>query len=314
VFAYIGELCRYLVNQPPHPKERAHQLRGIFGNGLRPEVWERFQPRFGIPKILEFYGSTEGNVSLFNFEGRMGAVGRIPRYLEKSFNVKIVKFDIENEVPVRGPDGLCIEAAPGETGEAVGAIGDDPRFRFEGYTGDKAQTDKKILRDVFQKGDVYFRTGDLLKKDVEGYFYFVDRIGDTYRWKSENVSTNEVAEAFATFEGVKEANVYGVEVPNADGRAGMVGLVADPGLDFEALNRHVCANLPSYARPIFLRLMPESDITGTFKYRKVDLVRAGFDPSVVSEPILFAHPGEGGRYVPYTPDLHARLMSGEIRL
>jgi fatty-acyl-CoA synthase len=312
IFVYIGELCRYLINQPEHPKERAHNLRGAFGNGLRPEVWERFQPRFAIPKILEFYGSTEGNVSLLNFEGRVGAIGRIPKYLEKSFNIKIVKFDVENETPVRGPDGLCIEAGPDEAGEAVGKISEDPRFRFEGYTGDTKQTEKKILRDVFEKGDVYFRTGDLLKKDAEGYYYFIDRIGDTFRWKGENVSTNEVAEAFATFEGVKEANVFGVEVPGSEGRAGMVALVADPGIDFAALHRHVATNLPTYARPLFLRLMPESDITGTFKFRKVDLMKEGFDPSKISVPMKFADPVAGG-YVDLTPEVYARICGGAFK-
>ena len=164
VFVYIGELCRYLVNHDPHPKERAHHLRLAFGNGLRPEVWEEFQDRFGVPGILEFYGSTEGNVSMFNFDGKPGAIGRVPRYLQKNFAVRLVKFDVEAEQPVRGEDGLCVLVEPGEPGEAVGLIGADARHNYTGYA-DKAASDRKILRDVVQHGDAWFRTGDLMRQD-----------------------------------------------------------------------------------------------------------------------------------------------------
>lgn len=314
IFFYIGELCRYLVNQPPHPMERAHKLRCGVGNGLRPEVWERFVPRFGIKKILEFYGSTEGNVSLLNFDGKIGAIGRVPKYLEEKINIRLVKFDVEAEQVVRGVDGLCQRAGTDEIGEAVGVIrNDDLRARFEGYSGDPAQTEKKILRDVFEKGDMYFRTGDLMRQDAEGYFYFVDRIGDTFRWKGENVSTNEVGEVLASFPGVVEANVYGVQVGGLDGRAGMAAITLKPSTDLSALRTFVHQQLPSYARPLFLRLTPEIETTGTFKYRKVDLVRDGFDPAKVHDPIVFDDP-DTRAYVPVDAALFAKLQAGQVKI
>jgi fatty-acyl-CoA synthase len=313
VFFYIGELCRYLLNQPPNPKETQHQLRLGVGNGLRPEVWERFQPRFKIKQILEFYGSTEGNVSFLNFDGKVGAVGRIPSYLKKRLNVRVVKFDVESEQPVRSADGLCIEADPDEVGEAIGEIRtDEARFRFEGYSGDAKQTEKKILRDVFAKGDAWFRTGDLMRQDKEGYFYFIDRIGDTFRWKGENVSTNEVGDVLSGFPGLTEANVYGVKVPGMDGRAGMAAVTLAQGVDMAALHAHVTRELPAYARPIFLRIQPEIEVTGTFKYRKVDLVEQGFDPARVSEPVYFDKPGAGG-YVRMTPELFAEISDSKFK-
>ena len=178
-------------------------------------------------------------------------------------------------------------ASPGEAGEALGLIGADVRSNFTGYA-DKAATEKKVLHDVFTKGDAWFRTGDLMRQDSEGYFYFVDRIGDTFRWKGENVSTNEVSERLGEVEGVKDANVYGVEIPGADGRAGMAALTTGKGFSIEALATHVTAALPPYAQPVFIRIQQEIETTGTFKYRKVDLVEQGFDPSKVGRrPALF---------------------------
>jgi fatty-acyl-CoA synthase len=289
LFVYVGELCRYLLAAPPSPADTKHKLRACFGNGLRPDIFDAFRERFQLPKVLEFYGATEGNISLFNFDSTSGAVGRIPKWLERKFSVKIVRFDIEREEPVRGPDGLCIECAPNETGEILGEILDDPKKpanRFDGYA-DKAATDKKILRDVFRKGDAWFRSGDLMKKDERGYFYFVDRIGDTFRWKGENVSTTEVSECITSFPGVREATVYGVSVPGSDGRAGMAAVVPEniASFDVAALREHLKAHLPDYARPIFLRLQDHLDITGTFKPRKLDLVADGFDPARTNDPI-----------------------------
>jgi fatty-acyl-CoA synthase len=313
VFFYIGELCRYLINQPKSPYETQHSIRLAVGNGLRPDVWQEFQPRFKIRKILEFYGSTEGNVSFLNFDGKPGAVGRIPSYLKKKLNVRVVKFDVETETPVRGADGLCIEADPDEVGEAIGEIRtDEARFRFEGYSGDPKQTEKKIMRDVFEKGDAWFRTGDLMRQDKDGYFYFIDRIGDTFRWKGENVSTNEVGDVIAQFEGVIEANVYGVKVGNLDGRAGMAALTLADGTAVDALRDLIHASLPAYARPLFVRLQRQIETTGTFKYRKVDLVEVGFDPGKTDDPLFFDHP-ESGRYVPVTAQLHKEIVAGAFR-
>ena len=219
MFVYIGELCRYLVNQPPSENETRHKIRMAFGNGLRPDIWPVMKQRFAIPEILEFYGSTEGNVSMFNFDGREGAIGRVPKSLRKRFNIRLVQFDVESEAAVRGANGLCREAGPGQIGECIGEIGGEARNEYSGYV-DKAASEKKVLHDVFEKGDAWFATGDLMKTDADGYFYFVDRIGDTFRWKGENVSTGEVAERLTACPGVKEANiVYGVVVPGAEGRA-----------------------------------------------------------------------------------------------
>jgi fatty-acyl-CoA synthase len=311
MFVYIGELCRYLINQPEHPGERGHKLRLAFGNGLRPEVWEVAQKRFALPDILEFYGSTEGNVSLFNFDGKPGAIGRVPGYLKSRFNVRLVGFDVESESPIRGADGFCKETAPEEVGECIGLIGGDAREDFGGYA-DKAASDKKVLRDVFKSGDAWFRTGDLMRQDDEGYFFFVDRIGDTFRWKGENVSTSEVSEALSVIPGVKEATVYGVKIGDQDGRAGMASLVVGPDFDIIALAAAVDAGLPAYARPVFVRLQPEIEITGTFKYRKMDLVAEGFDPTVVKQPVYFRDAARG--YVRLTKPGFAKILSGGVRL
>ncbi len=311
VFQYIGELCRYLLNGAPHPKEQAHRLRVAVGNGLRPDIWEEFQTRFAIPRIVEFYGSTEGNVTLFNYDGKPGAVGRIPSYARASFNVELVKFDVAAEAPVRGADGFCVACAPGETGEALGRIGESARESFGGYSS-KGATEKKILLDVFEKGDAYFRTGDLMSKDKRGYFYFVDRIGDTFRWKGENVATSEVAEALSRFEGILEVNVYGVKVPHTDGRAGMANLIADGPLDLDAFYRHAAAALPAYARPVFLRVAGEGamQITGTFKHRKVDLVKEGFDLSQISDPV-YLRDDKNRTYIPLTDAMAREIEAGD---
>jgi fatty-acyl-CoA synthase len=311
-FQYIGELCRYLLNAPPDPNERKHVLRAITGNGLRPEIWPHFQERFAIPKIIEFYGATEGNVSMLNYDGKVGSVGRIPWYMRSIMKTRIVRIDIERETAIRGPDGLCFECKAGEVGEAIGRIADKPGQNFEGYT-QGADTEKKILRNVFAKGDAWFRTGDLMRRDEHDYFYFVDRIGDTFRWKGENVATSEVAEALGVVDGIKEANVYGVQVPGQDGRAGMAALVVAPGFDPATLAGKLAANLPAYARPVFLRLEPEMEITGTFKLRKVDLVTEGFNPQTIPNPLYILDPATQ-QYRPLDKTLYDAVVSGELRV
>jgi fatty-acyl-CoA synthase len=309
---YIGELCRYLVNQPPRPEETEHRLRLAFGNGLRPEVWEEFQGRFRIGDILEFYGSTEGNVSLFNFDSKPGAIGRIPSYLQNRFNIRLVRFDVETESPVRGPDGRCQAAAPGEVGECIGQIkAGDARAEYTGYA-DRAASEKKVLHDVFTPGDAWFATGDLMRQDEEGYFYFVDRVGDTFRWKGENVSTSEVAEQLAVLPGVKEATIYGVDVAGQEGRAGMASLVVDKDFKIAGLAAAVDAAMPAYQRPLFVRLQPEIEITGTFKYRKLDLVEQGFDPGKINQPLFFKDPDKG--YVKLTKAVFDKIMNGTARM
>lgn len=310
-FQYIGELCRYLLNTPVSPDERAHNLRAITGNGLRPEIWPAFQERFAIPKIVEFYGATEGNVAMLNYDGKVGAVGRLPGYMRRILGTRIVQFDFEREMPLRTADGYCVECGDDEVGEAIGRIEEMPGRGFEGYTGAE-DTNKKILRNVFEAGDAWFRTGDLMRRDRLGYFYFVDRIGDTFRWKGENVATSEVAEALSVVPGILEANVYGVTVPGQDGRAGMAALVVGDGFDPSSLAGLLSGRLPGYARPLFLRLRPAMEITGTFKHRKVELAREGFDPGKVNDP-LFWLDMRAQSYVPLEPAAHADILSGRVR-
>jgi fatty-acyl-CoA synthase len=311
MFVYIGELCRYLINHPEVEDEHRHKIRLAFGNGLRGDVWTEMQARFRIPQILEFYGSTEGNVSVFNFDGMPGAIGRVPKWLRERFNIRLVQFDTETEEPVRGPNGLCIECGPGQIGECIGKIGGDARNEYSGYV-DKAASERKVLRNVFEKGDAWFRTGDLMRADIDGYLYFVDRIGDTFRWKGENVSTGEVAERLQAAPGVVEANVYGVTVDGADGRAGMAGLVVDPTFDIKVFSEQVARDLPSYAQPVFVRLLPAIETTGTFKQRKIDLVADGFDPAKIRGPLFYKDGNKG--YVKLTKAGFAKIMAGGAKL
>jgi fatty-acyl-CoA synthase len=313
LFQYIGELCRYLVNTPPQPNERAHRLRLCCGNGLRPDIWNEFKSRFAIPLILEFYGATEGNVMLFNFEGRPGAVGRIPWFLARRFPIRIVKFDLGKQAPVRDPRGFCTPCAPNEVGEAIGRIVNDPAApssRFEGYA-DAQDNEAKILRDAFAPGDAWFRTGDLMRQDADGFFYFLDRIGDTFRWKGENVSTTEVCETLTAFPSITDASVYGVPVPGYEGRASMAAIVCGDDLDLAALQAHLAARLPDYARPLFLRIRSEIELTATFKQKKIDLIAQGFDPIATRDHIYF---NDAGVFIPLDIALYERIMAGEVRL
>ncbi len=312
LFQYIGELCRYLVAAPPHPLEREHALRICCGNGLPADVWEDFQSRFAIPRILEFYAATEGNFSLYNVEGKPGAIGRLPQFLKHRFPAAIVKFDAEAGAPARGDDGFCVPCARGEAGEAIGRVGEAGAARFEGYT-DGAASEKKLLRDVFEPGDAWVRTGDLMSMDDQGFYYFVDRIGDTFRWKGENVATAEVAAAVRAFPGVGDACVYGVEVPGASGRAGMAALVAGPDLDLAALRDHLAQRLPDYARPVFLRLVGALEVTETFKLKKQQLAVEGWDVSRVTDPIFVEDRAAGG-YAPLDAATAQRVRSGALRL
>jgi fatty-acyl-CoA synthase len=314
LFQYIGELCRYLLKAPPSDFQNRHRLRLACGNGLRGDVWEAFQARFAIPQILEFYAATEGNFSLYNVEGRPGAIGRIPPLLAHRFPAAIVRVDMDSGAPLRGEDGLCIACARGEAGEAVGRIGtaDEGGGRFEGYT-DPGETEKKILRDVFASGDAWFRTGDLMKLDDAGFFHFVDRIGDTFRWKGENVATSEVNEAVAECPDVVDATTYGVTIPGCDGRAGMVAIVAGGGFDLADFKERLSRRLPAYACPVMVRFCNELDTTETFKRKKQQLAREGFDPRLVTDPLFFKDP-KSGAYRPVDAEAYARILDGSIRL
>lgn len=315
LFQYIGELCRYLVISPPHPQETDHRLRLCCGNGLRLDVWEEFKSRFRIPQILEFYAATEGNFSLYNCEGRPGAIGRIPGFLAHRLPVAIVKFDVEAAAPLRDGEGFCERAAVNEVGEAIGQILDTREFaasRFEGYTDPEASANK-VIRNVFASGDAWYRTGDLMRRDERGFFYFVDRVGDTYRWKGENVSSGEVGAMLVGCSGVSEAVVYGVRVPGSDGRAGMAGLVVSAAFDLAALWDEVAARLPHYARPFFLRILPALEVTGTLKPRTRGLAIEGFDPTAITDPLYFDDRARGA-YIRLDAALFERLQNGGLRV
>ncbi len=307
VFQYIGELCRYLVNAPPHPRERQHTLRLACGNGLQAEVWTRFAQRFAIPQILEYYAATEGSVSLYNTEQRPGAIGRIPPYLAHRFPLALIRSDPETGVPLRDDAGRCQRCLPDEVGEAIGPVPDG------GLYTDAEASSAKVLRDVFAPGDAWFRTGDLMRRDRAGFFSFVDRIGDTFRWKGENVSTTEVADALGSYPGITEAVVYGVAVPGTEGRAGMATVVVDPSFRPENLHPYLTARLPDHAIPLFLRLRAALAATGTFKPVKAALQRDGFDPDAISDPLLVLDRAGGG-YAPLDAARFERIAAGEARL
>lgn len=312
---YIGELCRYLLAVPPDKKDAKNSVRIAMGNGLRPEIWPDFQKRFGIPEIGEFYGSTEGNISLFNHcttPEAQGAVGRTGKLLMKIMKMRLVKFDVENETIIRGSDGWAIDCQAGEPGELLGLVDNtNPLSKFDGYHGNKKATQKKIATDVFTKGDMYFRTGDLLMRDAKGYWHFVDRIGDTFRWKGENVSTNEVSQVVSVYPGVDEVNIYGVAIPGRDGRACMGAMVVKDDLSWEGLAKHCQDNLPGYSVPLFIRILPKIVVTGTFKHQKVKLRNEGADPSKVKDTIMFL---DGKTYSKLDQDAWQKIVVGKAKL
>lgn len=308
-FQYIGELCRYLVGAPTHIRERRSKLRLALGNGLAAPVWTAFAERFPQVRVMEFYASTEGNVWLYNVEGRIGALGRLPPYLAAKGALALAAFDEETQQPARGTDGFCRLAGdgePGEAGEALGRIAGDAASRFEGYA-DAEATEKKIWRDVFAPGDAWMRTGDLMRRDAQGFYHFVDRVGDTFRWKGENVSCAEVAQAILSCPGVTDALVYGVQVPGAEGRAGMAAISGR--FDMATLARALGA-LPRWARPVFLRVTPEIARTETFKPMRALYVAQGYDPAA-SEDRLFLADGEG--FHPLDAAEFAAIASGALR-
>ncbi len=311
IFQYIGELCRYLVAAPANHAERGHRLRLCCGNGLREDVWTAFAARFAVPRILEFYAATEGSFSLFNLEGKPGAIGRLPPLMAHRSPVALVRHDPDAASPARGPDGFCLRCADDEPGEAIGRLGvgvgsNGLSGRFEGYT-DAAASNAKVMRDVFEPGDAWFRTGDMMARDKQAFYRFVDRLGDTFRWKGENVAATEVEMALRRCPGVTEASVYGVAVPGADGRAGMAAIVAAPDVTPSKI-QDALASLPRYARPVFLRFCQGHTTTGTFRPKKAELMQAGYDHTRIADPLFVLH---GNDYVPLDADLNARIAKAE---
>ncbi|KIG17828.1 Acetoacetyl-CoA synthetase [Enhygromyxa salina] len=301
VCIYIGELCRYLCNTPPGPDDRAHAVRCFVGNGLRPDIWDGFCERFGIERVSEFYAATEGNAETANILNRSGTVGPM-----LPWKMALARWDGERGQIWRGADGFGVKVGAGEPGVLLGKI--DARNPYAGYT-DEAATQRKVLTDLFEPGDAWFDTGDLLSRDRMWHLHFVDRLGDTFRWKGENVSTQEVGQILDMCEGVLEANVYGVEVPHNEGRAGMAAIVVTPAFSPERLFAHVAAELPAYAAPRFLRVVERLSTTGTFKHTKVELRDEAWDLERVSDPLLLRD-SAAQTYVPLTPERAQALRDG----
>ncbi len=315
IFQYIGELCRYLLKSTPSKYEDAHQLHLFCGNGLGDDIWHIVKERFRIPHILEFYAATEANFSLYNVDEEPGSIGRIPAFLGHRFPIKLIKIDPETIAPLRTADGLCVVCGANETGEAVFPIATEAEAgaaSFEGYTNAE-DSGRKILRDVVTKGDAWFRSGDLMRKDDRGYFYFVDRAGETFRWKGENVAASEVMHVISAYPGVREAMVYGVAIPNADGRAGMAAISAEDGFDLLAFKAYLDLRLPRYSQPLFLRIVKGLELTTTYKPKKSDLVSEGYDPGSIADPLYF-NDHEKARFVELDPPLYEAIVTDQIKV
>uniref|UniRef100_A0A674AMQ4 long-chain-fatty-acid--CoA ligase n=1 Tax=Salmo trutta TaxID=8032 RepID=A0A674AMQ4_SALTR len=313
IFQYIGELCRYLCNQPKAEGEKKHKVHMGVGNGLRQDVWREFHRRFGEIRMCELYGSTEGNLCFMNHIGKIGAVGRSNFFYKLLFKYDLVRYDMVRDEPVKNRQGYCQHVNKGETGLLLSKIG--ASSPFFGYAGSKQLTEKKLMRNVFVKGDAYFNTGDLMAEDAEDFICFKDRVGDTFRWKGENVATTEVTEVLGMVDFIQEANVYGVEIPGNEGRAGMAAIIVRPECEFSGkkLFDHVLNDLPAYARPLFIRLQESMEMTGTFKQQKFNLVESGFNPSTSCNPLYFLDYSEKS-YVPLTNTLYGSIVAGERKL
>uniref|UniRef100_A0A8C5UV38 long-chain-fatty-acid--CoA ligase n=1 Tax=Microcebus murinus TaxID=30608 RepID=A0A8C5UV38_MICMU len=310
VVQYIGEICRYLLKQPAREAERRHGVRLAVGNGLRPAIWEEFARRFGVRQIGEFYGATECNCSIANMDGKVGSCGFNSRILPQVYPIRLVKVNEDTMELLRDAQGLCIPCQAGEPGLLVGQINQqDPLRRFDGYMSESA-TNEKIAHSVFRKGDSAYLSGDVLVMDELGYMYFRDRSGDTFRWRGENVSTTEVESVLSRLLGQTDVAVYGVAVPGVEGKAGMAA-IADPRgqLDPNAMYQELQKVLPPYARPIFLRLLPQVDTTGTFKIQKTRLQREAFDPRQTSDRLFFLDLKQG-LYLPLDEGVYTRICSG----
>uniref|UniRef100_A0A672N4Q9 Very long-chain fatty acid transport protein n=1 Tax=Sinocyclocheilus grahami TaxID=75366 RepID=A0A672N4Q9_SINGR len=314
VVQYIGEICRYLLSQPVRPSERQHRVRLAVGNGLRPSVWEAFMERFGVKQIGEFYGATECNCSIANMDGKVGACGFNSRILPNVYPIRLLKVNEETMELVRDKQGLCVTCRPGEPGLLVGRINqEDPLRRFDGYASQDA-TRKKIAYNVFKKNDSAYLSGDVLVMDELGYMYFRDRSGDTFRWKGENVSTTEVEGTLSSLLGQTDVAVFGVNVPGVEGKAGMAAIADSTGnFNCNSFLKEVQQALPPYARPVFLRISPCVDTTGTFKIQKTRLQREGYDPRLTTDQIYFLN-SRAGRYELVTEELYNAFEEGRISL
>ncbi|KAI1486489.1 fatty-acyl-CoA synthase [Biscogniauxia mediterranea] len=334
---YVGELCRYLVNAAPGPLDRGHSVRMAWGNGMRPDVWERFRERFGIECINELYAATDGMLFCANANRGPFTRGAIALrgplwHLLNGRGERRARIDPDTQELARGADGLCAPGEPGETLARMDAA--DPDRGTPTYFGNHEAAVRRRASGVFAPGDLWFRSGDVMRLDAEGRLYFVDRLGDTFRWRSENVSTSEVADAVGLFPRVAEANVYGVLVPNADGRAGCAAVVLRDGegdaggkvaFDWEEFTAHCRANLPRYALPLFVRVVRQLEYTGTMKMQKGRLRSEGIDLDAIeqaakdrgeeaADTMYWLPPGEKSTYVPFTKRDLQELRAGRVRL
>jgi len=310
LLVYIGELCRYLSNTEAQAGDHKNPLRSMMGNGMRPDVWLGFKKRFGISRVAEFYGASEGNVAFANLMNRDCTVGMT------SAEVALVEYDVDNDEIVRDAAGRCVLVKAGEPGLLLGKITEDTVF--EGYTDPEA-TEKKIVRSALENDDAWFNSGDLMRTVDVGFtlgyphYQFVDRVGDTFRWKSENVSTNEVGEIINGFDQIKFCNVYGVEIPGTDGRAGMAAVTLQDGvseLDVDAFSTFLRSELPAYAVPLFVRIQPDIDVTGTFKMVKGDLRKQAYDIRSFDDTVYALLPGSD-RYAPFDLGLLGKIEARE---
>ena len=304
-FCYIGELCRYLLNSPEQTNDQDHKIRAIIGNGLRPDIWMEFKQRFNIDHINEFYGASECNLvftNTFNLDCTAG-------FCPLPYNV--VAYDIEADQPIRNAEGFMLPVKKGETGLLITEI--NPKQPFEGYT-DKAASEKKILKDVFKSADRWFNTGDMVINQGFKHIAFADRLGDTFRWKGENVATTEVEAVANEFPGVEHSVAYGVEIPGTDGRAGMAALTLKNINQFDegAFSRHLHEKLPAYAVPVFIRIREQEEITGTFKYRKVELKKEHYDLNQVDEPLFVMLP-ENAQFMPLDSNTLNQIRQQALR-
>ena len=303
-FIYIGELCRYLLAAAESPRDREHNVRVIVGNGLRPEIWDRFQQRFGIPHICEFYGASECNVAFVNGFNLKRTAGFCP------LAYAVIEYDVDNDQPLRNVKGYMRRVKPGGVGLLISEVTE--RSPYDGYTDSQA-SEAKLLRNVFRKGDVWFNTGDLVRNQGMRHIAFVDRLGDTFRWKGENVATTEIEGILQCCPGIAEAVVYGVQIPNTDGRAGMASITLQAGSSFDpqAICRHLFSFLPGYAVPLFLRLSESQEVTTTFKLRKVELKQQAYDPARTDDPLYVLLDRQHG-YDPLTPEIYSMIQNGSL--
>jgi solute carrier family 27 fatty acid transporter 1/4 len=309
-----------LVNQPPSDLDRAHTIRKAIGNGLRQNVWQQFNARFGANiKCIEFYAASEGNCTLINFVSKTGACGFLPlvNFVKRVYPVTIIKID-EQMQPVRDKQGFCIECKAGEKGLLIGMIGKVATEQYNGYANNTEASARKIVENVFAKGQRAFNSGDLMLCDWLGYMFFCDRLGDTYRWRGENVATCEVENVISRHLSSAEVVVYGVEIPGQEGKAGMAAISTTTTTSgeinfFDSLSHQLKIDLPAYAKPLFIRLMSRLEHTGTFKAIKNTLVEEGYNIKKLTDKIYYFDQ-KNGRYQEMTQTIYENILNCNLRL